>query len=79
MRAPAEPGQLGNVEELARGSIRFRGVEDKATFEADNISDEPCERAIVTSVPLPMLIGSSSDQVFMRESRRISAEPTMPR
>jgi hypothetical protein len=57
-RAVAECGQFGDAEKLARGSVWLRGVEDKPSPTADDIA---VSLASATSVPVPMLIGSSSD------------------
>jgi hypothetical protein len=39
-------------------------IKDETSFEADNSGDQPGE----VRLPVPMLIGSSSDRVFIRKT-----------
>ena len=58
-RRPSEAGQLGDVEELARRTVRLAGVPLDGPVVADDLRDGRGELADGTSVPVPTLTCSS--------------------
>jgi hypothetical protein len=61
------------------GPDRFCRIKDETSYEANDSGDQPGE----VRLPVPMLIGSSSDQVFIKktdkrvEMQKRTAVPTL--